>query len=155
MRPTLRQATSSWNRPADRVTIDHGTAWVAQTRSQQRDRRRSAGVTLSTSFASIGTTTQDLVRFLLARLDEDGTEIKRLARDRTDEVDGIRSIERLRADLTAKRRLIGTLQQLIVLRDQPFERAIRHQAAEMLRFLALPYDRHEAYRPEWRPAGSH
>jgi hypothetical protein len=78
-----------------------------------------------------------------------------LARNRTDDADGIRSITRLRAELAAKRRLIGTLQQLIVLRDQPFERAVRHQAGEMLRFLAMPYDGHAAYRHEWRPAGSH
>lgn len=155
MRHMPRRATSSWNRPADRVPIDRGVAWVAQPRSQQRDRRRLLESPLSTSFASIGTATQDLVRFLLARLDDDEVELKRLARDRTDKVDGMRSIKRLRAELLAKRRLIGTLQQLIVLRDQPFERAIRHQAGEMLRFLALPYDRHAAYRPEWRPAGSH
>lgn len=114
-----------------------------------------AGVTLSTSFASIDVTTQDLVRFVLARLEDDESEIKRLARARTGDLGGIRSVDRLRTELAAKRRLVGTLQQLIVLRDQPLERAVRQQAGEMLRFLALPYDRHPGYRPEWRPAGSH
>jgi hypothetical protein len=42
-----------------------------------------------------------------------------------------------------------------VLRDQPAERAVRHEAEHMLRFLALPYESHAGYRLEWRPAGSH
>lgn len=113
------------------------------------------GVILSTSFASAATTSQDIVRFLLARLEDDETELKRLARRGSDDPGGIRSTDRLHAELGAKRRLIGALQQLIVLRDQPSERAIRHQAGQMLRFLALPYDWHTAYRTDWRPAGSH
>lgn len=93
----------------------------------------------------------------MARLDDDESEIKRLPRDRSKDADegGLRSVERLHAELGAKRRLIGALQQLIVLRDQPSERAIRHQAGQMLRFLALPYHWHAAYRSDWRPAGSH
>jgi hypothetical protein len=42
-----------------------------------------------------------------------------------------------------------------VLRDQPFEKAIRDQAAHMLRAIAVPYEWHPAYRREWRPSGSH
>jgi hypothetical protein len=102
-------------------------------------------------------TSQELVRFLLARVDDDDTELKRLARRSPDaEGDsGVRSLARLQADVAVKRRLIGALQQLLVLRDQPFEKAIRDQATQMLRTLAVPYERHAGYRAEWRPAGTH
>lgn len=101
-------------------------------------------------------TSQDLVRFLLARVDDDDSELKRLARRRAEsDEDGVRSLARLQADLLAKRKLIGALQHLLVLRDQPFEKAIRDQATQMLRMMALPYDWHGAYRAEWRPSGSH
>ena len=100
-------------------------------------------------------TNQDLVRFLLARVDEDVAQLKRLARRADDESGGVRSLARLQADAVAKRRLIGALQQLLVLRDQPSEKAIRAQAGQMLRMLALPYDTHAAYRSEWRPSGAH
>lgn len=98
----------------------------------------------------------DLVRFLLARVDDDDSELKRLARqgDGT-AAHGVRALPRLQADAAAKRRLIGALQQLLVLRDQPFEKPIRDQATQMLRMLALPYETHTAYRREWRPSGSH
>jgi hypothetical protein len=115
----------------------------------------SVGETLSASFASAATTSQDIVRFLLARVEDDESELKRLSRDGSTEADGMRALERLHAELGTKRRLIGALQLLIVLRDQPAERAIRHQAGQMLRFLALPYERHAAYQQDWRPAGSH
>jgi hypothetical protein len=51
--------------------------------------------------------------------------------------------------------LIGCLQQLFVLRDQPAEKAVRDQAGQMLRTLAAPYADHPDYRREWRPSGSH
>jgi hypothetical protein len=97
--------------------------------------------------------TQELVRFLISRLDEDTTELKRLAR-RGDGA-GARSIAWLQSDLAAKRRVIGTLQQLLVLRDQPFEKHVRDSATQMLRLLALPYEHHAAYRSEWRPSSAH
>ena len=42
------------------------------------------------------------------------------------------------------------MQQLIVLRDQPFEKPIRDAAAQVLRSLATPYANHAAFRSEWR-----
>jgi Family of unknown function (DUF6221) len=108
-----------------------------------------------TSFAAAVTTSQDLVRFLLSRVDDDETELRKLSRGQSNEGTGLRSLDRLHAELATKRRLIGALQQLVVLRDQPAERAVRHQAGQMLRFLALPYEWHAKYRQEWRPAGSH
>jgi Family of unknown function (DUF6221) len=102
-----------------------------------------------------GSTTQDLVRFLLARIDDDEAELKRLARRGVDEDYGVRSVPRLQADAASKRRLIGALQQLLVLRDQPSEKAVRDHATQMLRVLAVAYDTHLDYRREWRPSGSH
>ena len=108
-----------------------------------------------TPVATAINTSQELVRFLLARVSEDESALKRLARGDTGASGEIWGIPRLQAELAAKRRLIGALQQLVVLRDQPAERAVRHQAGQMLRFMALPYEQHEAFRAEWRPAGSH
>ena len=100
---------------------------------------------------------QDVVRFLLNCVDEDEQALKRLARQRHDLDAGpvVRSLDRLLAELAAKRRLIGCLQQLLVLRDQPAEKAVRDQASQMLRVLTLPYQEHTGYRREWRPSGSH
>lgn len=98
----------------------------------------------------------DLVRFLLDRLDDDDDELRRLARDETrgsgraDPLDGLRSAERLRAEIIAKRHVIGHLQQLLVLRDQPAEKAVRDAATQALRALAAPYADHRQYRSEWR-----
>jgi hypothetical protein len=96
---------------------------------------------------------QELVRFLLAMLDAEEAELKQRAPDPV--VDAPWGAARVRTELETKRRLIGALQQLVVLRDQPAERAVRHQATQMLRVLALPYDWHANYRDQWRPAGSH
>jgi hypothetical protein len=99
--------------------------------------------------------TQDLVRFLLARIEEDESELKKIARRHDDGDVGVRALARLQADAASKRRLIGSMQQLLVLRDQPSEKAVRDQATQMLRVLAVPYDHHADYRREWRPSGSH
>jgi hypothetical protein len=100
-----------------------------------------------------GAATQELVRFLLARLDDDTAALKRRARSAAP--DGFRSVGWLQADVAAKRKAIGTLQQLLVLRDQPFEKAVRDSAIQMLRLMALPYEHHSAYRSEWRPSAAH
>ena len=106
---------------------------------------------------AVRATTHDLVRFLLARVDDDVAELKKLARQQVasgnlETTEGVRAIVRLQAEAASKRRMIGALQQLLVLRDQPLEKTVRDQATQMLRVLAVPYDRHSAYRPEWRPA---
>jgi Family of unknown function (DUF6221) len=100
--------------------------------------------------------TLQLVRFLLARIDEDDLELKRRAKREGDvTTGGLSSVTRLRAETEAKRRVIGGLQQLLVLRDQPFEKAIRDQASQLLRAMAVPYDDHASYRDEWRPSAAH
>ena len=96
--------------------------------------------------------TTDLVRFLLARIDDDAAEIKRYNRAAAAGkavAPGWCTPERMRTECEAKRQVIGTLQQQLVLRDQPFEKAIRHQAIYMLRALAIPYSEHVGYRKEW------
>jgi hypothetical protein len=98
--------------------------------------------------------TQDLVRFLLRRVDEDEAQLKRLSRRGAAET-GVQAVVRLQAEAATKRKLIGCLQQLFVLRDQPAEKAVRDQAGQMLRTLAAPYADHPDYRREWRPSGSH
>jgi len=111
----------------------------------------------------------DLVRFLLARLDEDEREIKKLQKSgATAPANGATkssgngstgtltypSMHRLSADSAAKREIVGVLQRLLVLRDLPSERPVREGATEVLRRLAMPYDDHSGYRSEWRPKRS-
>lgn len=107
------------------------------------------------SMTVAGFRTTDLVRFLFARMDEDAVELKRLSKDQVrgtgaDLAAGVRSLERLRAECAAKRQIIGSMQQLLVLRDQPFEKPIRDAAAQVLRSLAAPYADHVSFRSEWR-----
>jgi hypothetical protein len=106
----------------------------------------------SATVSASPTTTTDLVRFLLARIEDDAAEIKRYNRAVAGgkaTAPGWCSPERMRSECEAKRQVIGTLQQQLVLRDQPFEKAIRHQAIYMLRALAIPYAEHIGYRKEW------
>lgn len=96
----------------------------------------------------------DLVRFLLACIEADEAAAKKLSRQRarngdTATVDEALSPERLRAECLAKRQLIGHLQQLYVLRDQPLEKPVRDAAAHMLQSLALPYASKVGYREDW------
>ena len=99
----------------------------------------------------------DLVRFLLARLDDDEREIKKL-QQANGSANGsgasFPSVDRLSVDSAAKREIVGVLQRLLVLRDLPSERPVREGAAEVLRRLAMPYEDHAGYRPEWRPKRS-
>lgn len=96
----------------------------------------------------------DLVRFLLDRLDEDDDEVRLLARGETrngsDVGTGLRAADRLRAEIIAKRHVIGDIQQLLVLRDLPSEKTVRDAATQALRALAAPYTEHRQYRAEWR-----
>jgi hypothetical protein len=97
-------------------------------------------------------TTTELVRFVLARIDEDDAELKRLVRGAPAPPAGVGpgSIERRQAEARARRRIVGSVQQLLVLRDQPSERAVREVASQILRALAAPYADHAGFRSEWR-----
>jgi hypothetical protein len=99
--------------------------------------------------------TTELVRFLLARVDEDEAQLRRLRRNQSrgpgpaGAADGLGSIDRLRTECEAKRDVIGCAQQLLVLRDQPAEKPVRDGAVHMLYALAGPYRSHPAFRSEW------
>ena len=101
------------------------------------------------------TTLAPLLRFLVARVEEDDEELSKLHRHQIRstaqvlDLDGIRSIDRQRAELDAKRHVIGQAQHLLVLRDLPNEKAVRDAATRMLCALAEPYRDHYAFRPEW------
>ena len=95
----------------------------------------------------------ELVRFILARIDDDEREIKKIHRSGTDDL-AFPSLDRFSAEVAAKREIIGVVQRLLVLRDLPSERPVRDSALEVLRRMALPWDDHTAYRPEWRPKRS-
>jgi hypothetical protein len=90
-----------------------------------------------------------LVRFLLARLDDDTAETRKLLRSHAQDPDIARLAARRGADVDAKRQVIGALQQQLALRDLPHEQPVRTQAIGMLRALARPYADHPGYRSEW------
>jgi hypothetical protein len=100
----------------------------------------------------------ELARFLLARVDDDDDQLRRMQRKHVQliaadgDVNGIGSVARLRAECGAKRNIIGQAQHLLMLRDLPSEKVVRESAAQMLRALAEPYRDHYAYRSEWSPA---
>jgi len=101
------------------------------------------------STATLTSTTNELVRFLLARFDEDDEQLKRCARPgATPSVPF--PVERLRSEALARRRVLGALQQLLVLRDQPSEKPVRDGAVQALRSLAAPYSTHNGFRSEWK-----
>ena len=102
--------------------------------------------------STVLTNTPELVRFLLARLDEDDAALK--ARRRAGN-DSTATMERLRADLQAKRQIIGAAQQLLLLRDQPSEKPVRDGASLILRYLAFPYADHPSFRGEWLVTRGH
>jgi hypothetical protein len=96
----------------------------------------------------------ELVRFLIARVDEDEEELRRLQRTEVRgsakaDLGGIRSIARQRAECSAKRNVIRHAQQLLALRDLPSEKAVRDAAGQMLHAMAEPYSGHYGYREEW------
>ena len=95
----------------------------------------------------------DIVRFILARLDEDERQIRKLVKSGVGPV-SFPSLDRLSVDSAAKREIVGVLQRLLVLRDLPSERPVREGATEVLRRMALPYGDHASYRAEWRPKRS-
>jgi hypothetical protein len=102
------------------------------------------------SSATLAPSTSDLVRFLLARFDEDDDQLKRCARDAVAPIPGPLSLERLRSEALARRRVVGSMQQLLVLRDQPSEKPVRDAAAQALRAMAAPYATHRGFRAEWK-----
>lgn len=104
----------------------------------------------TTTPTTLAPSTTELVRFLLARFDEDDDRLKRYSREGAPPVTGPVPLDRLRSEALARRRIVGAMQQLLVLRDQPSERPVREAAAHALRALAAPYSAHTAFRSEWK-----
>ncbi len=100
--------------------------------------------------------TADLVRFLLARLDDEDAQFRRRSRslrDCNERIEGTAVLDHERAESHARRQVIGIAQQLLILRDQPNEKAVRDAAVHILRALAAPYADHNGFRGEWLPTG--
>lgn len=95
----------------------------------------------------------DLIRFLLARVDEDDQDLARRHRRVASRADHdaatMTALHREQAELLAKRRVIGHLQHLLVLRDLPAEKPVRDTVAVMLQAMAAPYREHRLFRAEW------
>src|SRR5262249_46994672 len=100
----------------------------------------------------------DVVRFLVNHIDADETELKKLSRRRRGtaqtvepgaDARGVCSIGRQLREIESKRRVLGGLQRLLVLRDQPMEKTVRDQALAMLLALAAPYRDCADFRDEW------
>ena len=89
-----------------------------------------------------------LVRFLLDRISDDERRWRRRAK--VTEEDAAEA-GRWLAECAAKREIIGIMQRMIILRDQPMERQVRDAAEEVLRRLAALYEHHPSYRSQWRP----
>ncbi|HVU93202.1 MAG TPA: DUF6221 family protein [Jatrophihabitans sp.] len=100
--------------------------------------------------ATLAPTTNDLVRFLLARFDEDDDLLKHWSRDGSLPAGSPIALDRLRSEALSRRRIVGSVQQLLVLRDQPCEKPVRDGAVHILRALAAPYASHTGFRPEWK-----
>jgi hypothetical protein len=102
----------------------------------------------------VGFSTTELVRFLLARLDDEEQSLRKLVRRAryTGRIDEGLSVSRQRSEIIAARQIIGHVQQLIVLRDLPSERVVRDVATQVLQSLAQPYTTHPQYRSAWEPA---
>ena len=95
----------------------------------------------------------ELVRFLVARVDDEDDALRKLARrirsEHASAGDGP-PVDQLRKGVTAKRQVLGHVQLLLVLRDQPNEKAVRDLATQILRSMAMPYGDHVSYQEEWR-----
>lgn len=101
------------------------------------------------------TDTSDLVRFVLARLDDEESDLRhrvRGLRGRDDVASDAAVIEQLRSETLSRRQIIGAVQQLLVLRDLPNEKAVRDVAASILRSVATPYADHPSFRESWHAA---
>ena len=101
------------------------------------------------------TDVSDLVRFVLARLDDEEADMRRRVRalrGRDDTQAASEIIEHLRSETLARRQIVGAVQQLLILRDLPNEKAVRDVAASILRSLATPYADHASFRDHWHAA---
>jgi hypothetical protein len=100
----------------------------------------------TTAFATV-----DLVRFLVARVDDDEQALRKLARRIRDSGPAAdqSSVQQLRTNVLAQRKILGYVQELLVLSDLPREKVVRDIATQILRSMAQPYSEHAMFRSEW------
>ena len=95
-----------------------------------------------------------LVRFIVARLDDESSALTRESRNRARRPDPDHTASELlhhrRAENESKRVVLAQAQHLLVLRDQPAEQPVRVAAGEILQAMAAVYADHRSYRSEWR-----
>lgn len=95
--------------------------------------------------------TIDVVRFLMARVDDDEQALRKLARRIRDSAAGAdqSSVDQLRRNIAAQRKILGYVQELLVMSDLPREKIVRDIATQILRSMAQPYSAHPMFRSEW------
>ena len=91
----------------------------------------------------------DLVDFVLARLDDEDNDLRRRSGEHPVDVG---ELDRRAAEVHARREVVTSVQQLLELRDQPNEKAVRDLAISILRSLATPFADHPAFREQWHAA---
>jgi hypothetical protein len=98
-----------------------------------------------------GFATVELVRFLLARIDDEEQALRKLVRrtHQTGNTNRDVSFGRARSEVIAKRQVLGQIQHLLVLRDLPSEKSVRDLATNVLQSMAEPYAGHVQYRSAW------
>ena len=92
----------------------------------------------------------ELVRFLLTRITEEETSARSALKSSRDDIARSHA-ERALVECKSRRAIVGEAQQLVVLRDTPADRVVRHAGDQILRHMAVPYARHPLYRAEWSP----
>jgi hypothetical protein len=103
----------------------------------------------------------DLVAFLLAQLDEEEREIRRIL-EPGDPFDTFpishQALHRMLADIEAKRSVIRLYQATSEMADNPSDATAQRAArlvqgvyADVLRMLALPYADQPGYKAKWKP----
>jgi Family of unknown function (DUF6221) len=85
---------------------------------------------------------EDIVEFLLARINEDEANVRSWA-----EAASVPVLDRALAECEAKRRVIGQVLRMLA-KEGDDDSGLR----TVLRIMALPYVGHPAYREQWRPA---
>jgi hypothetical protein len=98
--------------------------------------------------------TIELVRFVLARIDDEEQVLRKVVRrtHKAGDHEQDPAFIRARSEIITKRQVLGHVQHLLVLRDLPSEKVVRDLSAGVLQAMARPYADHVQYRPIWQPA---
>ena len=99
-----------------------------------------------TAATARGNDTTTLVRFVLARADEDDALLRRAVRQGALAESEV--AERSR-QYESRRRIAACAQQLIAFRDLPNEHAVRAEARQILKALAYVHRDHRQFQSDW------